>query len=133
MGIFLEAEKALFARLNATAALLSVIPTTRIKSVLPQDSPLPYLRARVTRCLEYDTKTQNGLDIEYTLDVYSSYHGHKEVLEISQIIYDALHDAPFTLAVGRNFFLRLVSQTTFLEPDGQTSRSTLVFRALAHN
>jgi len=129
--MFAQFEAALFARLTSTAALTAIIPTERIKSVLPQDAPLPYLRARVTRSQEFDTKDSDGYEAEITLDIYSNYHGNKQVHELSEILYTALHRLPLALGSGGNFLLRFQSQATFLEPDGQTTHATMLFRALS--
>lgn len=121
---------ALFAKVKADATISALVPAARINSHLPQDEENPCIRLRVESWGEYDTKTSDGFDAEIVADVWSDYHGDKEVLQISDALRNVLHRVPLTVTTGENFHLRYVSQSIFTETEGQLHRARVVFRAL---
>lgn len=100
---------------------------------VPQDSAYPYVT------LAYQSVTSSDYlsgrkDVRMLyLSVWSTYRGQKEVLEIMQTIYGALHEQPLTLSTGRVAQLRVVDRDTNREPDGVTYMGRMRLMALTEH
>lgn len=60
----------------------------------PQGEGFPYVVLGEPRSVDSSTKDLLGMEITYTIHIFSDYQGDKEVLEIADEIVSALHDNP---------------------------------------
>ena len=120
----------LFTVMRADAQLMALVGN-RIYNHIPQDSPLPCLRARWDSVNEWDTKTSDGYDGNITVDIWSSHRGDKEALAIFDRTYSLLHKSELPLTSGQSLLLRYTMSDSFLEPDGLTHHTVIRFRLIA--
>lgn len=119
----------IFSRLKSDSALVSLVPSNRIANHLPQDGRLPWVRVSWNPGEDWGTKSSQGFDGRYTIDVWSDAHSDKEVLEIFRRIYQLLHESKFPVTVGgQSLLLRFLSSSVFKEPDGVSHHLNAVFR-----
>jgi hypothetical protein len=83
---------AAFARLDTFPALRARIGGGRVHNHLPQECDLPRVRVRWQDCKEWDTKDSDGWQGDIVVDTWSAERGDKVVLELADIIDDALQD-----------------------------------------
>lgn len=116
MGAAFAVQVAVFDRLRADATLAGLLADSVIagsptepaiydhvpQAQLSEDpSQFPYVVIGDDTAGEFDTDDVNGQETTVTLHIWSRYRGKKEVKQIADAIYDALHDA--TLAIsGQN-------------------------------
>lgn len=115
---------ALFAVQQAVAGLLaadtdvqSVLGVTpRIYDHVPPGAIFPYAAFGPIHVAPYDTKNETGFEHILTINIWSRYRGSKEVKDIFQAVYDALHRA--TLSVAGQVFLSCEFHSADLAPEG---------------
>ena len=87
---------------------------------VPQNVTFPYIVIGESTAEESDTKDTLGQVHFTTLHVWSRYPGKKELKEIMQVIYDALHNVTLA-ATGQHVILTYVPfEQTLLDPDNKT-------------
>lgn len=91
----------------------------------PQDEQAMYIRIGEDSGSNSDTKIENGVQHDITIDVYSIYHGLQQVKYVMGQIYDLLQRATLTAAGFQITPPRMTFSTSFAEPDG--SRGVLRF------
>jgi len=124
-----EILKAVFERAKTSPAI-TLVPPESIKSHIPQDAPLPYVRIRMDQAPN-DDKTQFGYETNITFDVWSKKHSDGEVSQIVDELIEAF-STPLTVVGGNNFYIRRGNTVYPVEPDGQTHRASLACRLLSH-
>jgi len=109
---------AVVAKLLATAAVTARVGT-RVYNHTPQDQrDFPYLRVRLSRLPQDDTKTSRGLDCDVIVEGWTNYDGDKEALELAAIVDEALDMATLTLAGGQQVvFIQYVDAMVNDPPD----------------
>ncbi len=65
---------------------------------MPPGAVFPYIVFGPVTTLPYDDKDRTGFEQSVTLDIWSRYRGSKEVKDILQAAYDALHRAELDVA-----------------------------------
>lgn len=133
----LECLGFIFDRLKADAQLVMLVggDASNIANHIPQDRSVEpgYVRARWDSVSEWDTKTSDGLEGDYIIDVWTERHGDKRVLEIFDRIYELLHNQPFTGGSSQSLLLRFENSNIFVEPDGVTHHGVMNFRHIYTN
>lgn len=100
-GPFTEVQAAVYTRLRAFTALTALVGggTPRIYDHVPENgASFPYVTIGDIQSLPFDTKDTIGQDQTVTINVWSRYKGNKEVKQILDAIYDALHRHALSLA-----------------------------------
>jgi len=123
-------QQAVFAALAADAPLVALLGAPRIFDDVPQGTDFPYLAFGQTTARDWSTGTEDGAEHTLTLSVWSQARGKKEAHEIMGAVRAALHDAPLALNGHRLVTLRHEFSETRREPDGDTIRGTVRFRAV---
>ena len=123
-------QQSIFAALSADAALTALLGAGRIHDDVPQGSALPYLTLGQTTVRDWSTGTDDGTEHVLTLHVWSNAKGKKQAHEILGAVRSALHDRPLTLTGHRLVNLRHEFSEARREPDGDTIRGTVRFRAV---
>lgn len=121
---------ALYAKVKADAGFTAIVPADNIRSHLRQDEPYPCCRMWIRSAPEYDCKSINGFRLEIVCDIWSDYHGDKEILQATDAIIDALHERSLEVSTGNVVLLRYVRMINVPEPDGQVHRAAVIFDAI---
>ena len=123
-------QQAVFAALAANAPLIAVLGAARIHDDVPQGTDFPYLTLGQTSARDWSTGTEEGSEHTLTLTVWSQARGKKEAHEIMGAVRAALHEAPLALTGHRLVTLRHEFSEARRDPDGDTTRGTVRFRAV---
>lgn len=119
-----------FKRLDTYPALIAKIGQGRVHNHLPQECDLPRVRVRWQDCTEWDTKDSDGWEGDIVVDAWTSERGDKAVLEIADIVDDALHGYNLGMSFGQNILCRHTTFAVFTEPDGITHHTTSRFHVI---
>jgi hypothetical protein len=102
--------------LNASAEIQSLLgETPRIYDHVPPGAVFPYIAFGPLHITPFDTKTEIGFEQIVTLNIWSRYRGGKEVKDILQASYDALHHA--NLSLSGQVFLSCEFHSADVTPD----------------
>jgi hypothetical protein len=123
-------QQSIFARLASDSGLLALLGSPRIYDDVPQGADFPYLTFAQTLARDWSTGSDDGNEHILTLNVWSQAKGRKEVHEIMGALRTALHDQPLTLSGHRLVNLRHEHSEARRDPDGETYRGIVRFRAV---
>ncbi len=124
-----ETLAAIQARLEGDSALIALVPAVRIGTFLPQGNDYPHIQYQIDD-ENLGIKNDPSVDMILQLDIWSDNSGAKEVLQVRDALYNALHDNPLSLSTNQNFGIFFVRFDSALEPDGATYRGTATYRLL---
>jgi len=116
---------------HTSTDLTAIVPASRIRSHLPQDAPLPYIRGLDASDIQWGTKCKTGFETSWEWHVWSDYAGDKQINEITQILIELYDNNEFDLLSGKNVLLQFNGRNTFIEPDGVTHHAVVNLRALS--
>ena len=102
----------------------------RIFDDVPPATPYPYLSIGQTTERDWSTGTEDGREHTLTLHVWSRTPGRRQVHEIAALVRATLHLAALTLTGHRLINLRHEFSESRREPDGETYRALVRFRAV---
>lgn len=143
MGAALAVQKAVFDRLVADSTLAGLLaanpnagsPTVpAVYDVPPQvensedESAFPYVVVGDHTAGEFDTDDVNGQETTVTLHIWSRYRGKREVRQIADAIYDALHDAALTITGQHSVYCFWEFAESVPESDVQVQHEVTRFR-----
>ncbi len=77
---------------------------------------------------EFDDDDTEGQETTLTLHAWSRYAGKKEVKQVLDAIYNALHDKPLTVTGQIVIFIFFEFMETIADPDGLTQHGVIRFR-----
>jgi hypothetical protein len=124
-------QSAVFAALSADAALEALIgDPARVFDAVPPLPVFPYVVIGDDAETNWDTATDAGSEHSLEIHIWSRQPGHKEAKEIADAVRSALNDAPLSPEGHRLIAIRYLDCTFAREPDGETYRATLAFRAV---
>lgn len=116
-------QKAIYSRLSAQ---LSV----SVFDDVPEGQDYPYVVIGDEASGQADSLGVNRSRRVETISVFSNYEGKKEVKEILQDIYGALHRYRPALSEGKLIDLQVTGTRVTLDADGRTYMGTATVRAL---
>lgn len=120
-------QTAIYSRLNSQL-------NVPIYDAVPQavdagdNTAFPYVTIGDDSAGEFDTDTSNGFDTDCTIHVWSRYRGRREVKEIQQAIYDALHLHDLAVSGYHTVMVLFQSADSFMDADGITRHGVSIFR-----
>ena len=127
----LALQSAVVAALSSTADLSALTGgAPRVFDSVPPGTPYPYVTMGQSIERDWSTSTEDGREHTITLHVWSRAPGRREVHLAAATIRAALHLAPLTLAGFRLISLRHQFSEARREPDGETYRAIVRFRAV---
>jgi len=124
-------QQAVYAELSANAEVQAVLGASpRLYDAVPRDAVFPY--AVLGDGQENDASTVGGQGSEHILaiHIWSRGGGHRECKEIAAAIRDCLDGASLALSGFALVDIRFQSADYAREPDGETWRTSLRFRAV---
>lgn len=94
-----DVQSGLYTVLTGTAALTAQLAdgASSILDYVPANTDFPYVLIGDARAAPLDTQGGGGAEVTFTLETYSITPGMQEVRKIMSSIYDALHNASFTV------------------------------------
>jgi hypothetical protein len=127
----LALQQAIFAALSANADLQALIgDPPRLFDFVPRDSAFPYVVIGDGSETNWSTATEAGSEHAVAVNVWSRATGHKEAKEIAEIVRSALDNAALSLTGFTLIGIRHLASEFARQPDGQTWRASLRFRAV---
>jgi hypothetical protein len=128
------AQEAVYTLLVADNGLKALIGNpARLYDVVPPSALFPYVTLGDVLLRDLDTKESTGFEQDLALHVWSRYRGRKELKEIMQVLYDALHRVSLTVSGSHFVDCRFASASTRLDDDGLTLHGALRFRLLVQH
>ncbi|MEK4798060.1 DUF3168 domain-containing protein [Thermoactinomyces sp. FSL K6-2592] len=118
-----ELQKAIYSRLINDTAL-----TEKVTGIFDDANghAVPFVTIGEMSAVDWSTKTEPGQEFIVTLHTWSEYPGMKEVMEIHDLILQAITREPLGASGSFYFhFTRLVSEQTLRDPDGVTRHGVL--------
>ena len=124
-----ELQVAIKTKLDATSGLTDLLSngTDSIRDDIREDDGFPYISIYDLASNENDTQVGNGIETLISIHAYSRYDGMKEVKQIMDEVYGALHSKSLTISGDNHISTRFSSSNTFLEADGKTRHGTINF------
>lgn len=125
-----DIQRAVFSLLTAEAATLGKVLDHEPDQ---QERKYPFTVMADSTAKEWDTDSDEGLDIILTIDTWSQYVGNAEVKAMQDKIRDVLNHAELALSeIGLHCVLvQLTSEQVLTDPtDGLTRHGTQEFRLL---
>ncbi len=127
-------QEAVYGTLSGNAALQSLIGNpTRLYDVVPPAAVFPYVTLGDLTIKEFDTKDRSGFEQILVLRAWSRARGRKELKQIMQAIYDALHAASLSVTGADAVSCQFQSAATSAESDGLTLQGVLRFRVIVQH
>jgi len=135
-----ELQQGIFTRLSGDATLIAALSTAWSPSVpifadVPQVDGgnaafFPYVTFGPDTAIPWDTKTTFGGNATVQINVWSRSGNYTQVKNIATMIYTRLHHQPLAIPTASEVLTTCESQSVSLDPDGETRRALMLFRAL---
>jgi hypothetical protein len=125
---FFAVQQAVYSKLSGDSDVQALLGNpARIYDHVPPEAAFPYLVFGAVVARPFDDKDRTGFEQTITLDIWSRYRGGKEVKDIMQTIYSALHRT--SLSVSGQVFIscEFASSDVTPESDGLTYRGEARF------
>jgi hypothetical protein len=115
-----DVQTGVYAALTGTSALTALLASGAgsVLDHVPTGTVFPYVVLAQAQSVPMDTQGVSGNEVTLTIDTYSRAAGMDELRHIMSQIYDALHNAAFTVPNQVLVQCRCVGSETALEPDG---------------
>ncbi len=126
----LALKAAIHARLATDAALLALIPATRLLDRAPQGTPMPFLLHGPVRSEDLSTGAERLAEHLLTLEVWADAAGQKQALTVAERIEALLDDQPLALTGVTLVSLTLRSTRLRREARARAVVAEMVFRAV---
>jgi len=123
-------QKAVVEALGADAAFTGLVADGAVFDRLINKAVFPYVVLAEMTTLDWSTATDEGTEHVFSLEVWSSAPGKREVQSISAAIRAALHDRPLTLDAGTLVNLRCERTRTERLAKQRLHRAAMRFRAV---
>jgi hypothetical protein len=128
MSLFADYVKAAVSALKASAALTAIVPSARIAETIADNADYPNIYIEPGSLRDWSTKTENGVEAEFTVNIGSRYNGTLQARNIGEEVFKALHFATLTLDSGQAV-VAMHDNTTFItDQDGVTRRCIMRFK-----
>ncbi|MGB3644835.1 MAG: DUF3168 domain-containing protein [Mesorhizobium sp.] len=125
-----ELQKALFEALAGDGALTGLLGGAKMFDQAPADARFPYVTLGRTSLYDWSTSTEGGVELLFTLHVWSKARGKKEVFGIMERVKQRLDDAGFALETHRLVSLRFDYGEARYDEDVAVHHGLLRFRAV---
>jgi len=123
-------QRAIYDTLQASSALTTALGGAHIYDRAPRSQRPPYVIFLDGETTDWSTATEPGTEHLVVLNVISEMPGRKEVIAISDLVGEALHNAQLALVDHHLINLRLGSMSVRRNKHNVGSTATLRFRAV---
>lgn len=124
-------QTAIYGQLSGDSALTALV--TGVFDDVPENTNYPFVRIGEETILDNSTKDLQGQEITITIHAYSEYRGKREVKQILDAIYDALHDSDMIVSNANLINFRFEFSDIVTESDGITRHGVMRFRAVIYD
>lgn len=100
---------------------------------VPQDAAYPYVTIGEGTESEWDTDDSLGIDATINIHVWSRYRGRKEVKQLQDQIYAALHRYDLPVSGADTVLVNFEFADSFVDPDGLTRHGVQRFRIITED
>jgi hypothetical protein len=124
-------QQAVFAELSVNAQVQTALgDPPRLYDAVPRDAVFPYAVLGDGQENDWSTASESGSEHILTIHVWSRDNGHREAKQIAAAIRGALDGVNLSITGFTLVDLRFQSADHARQPDGDTWRASLRFRAL---
>lgn len=120
----LEIQKAIFARLNGSAALRTALgiasPKPIVFDCVPQEQAFPFVVFSPQDVKDWDSHTFDGFESEVQIHTWVRSFGRAGAWNIMKEVYGLLHGYDLPVTGFSTVVCRCVFQTVLVEPDNVT-------------
>ncbi|MBI1274206.1 MAG: DUF3168 domain-containing protein [Alphaproteobacteria bacterium] len=102
----------------------------RIYDHVPPEATFPFLTLGDTDAEIYDSKNLTGMTQVILLHAWSRYRGRKEIKDILQALYGALHNASLSVSGASFVSCRFESASLLIDDDGMTYHGLARYRVI---
>ena len=120
-------QERVYSTLNGDGTLGGLI--NGVFDSVPDGQTLPVVIIGAQSTSDNGSKTLDGRDYIFNVDVYSDYRGMKEIKNIQKEIYRLLHESSLSVSGASFVDCRCEFTTDILEDDGITRHGVMRFRA----
>ena len=120
-------QERVYSTLNGDGTLGGLI--NGVFDSVPDGQTLPVVIIGEQSTSDNGSKTLDGRDYIFNVDVYSDYRGMKEIKNIQKEIYRLLHESSLSVSGASFVDCRCEFTTDILEDDGITRHGVMRFRA----
>jgi len=115
-----DVQTGVFTVLTGTSSLTALLANgaASVLDHVPTGTAFPYVVIAAAQSVPMDTQGVSGNEVTLTIDTYSHATGMQEARHIMSKIYDALHNAAFTVPNQVLVQCQCLSAATGLEADG---------------
>lgn len=125
-----ELQKAVYLVLTGDAQLTGLLGGPDIFDHTPPSAAFPYVTFGAASIFDWDTSTEDGSEILFSLHVWSRKRGRQEALAIAERINGLLNDAPLSVVGHSLINLRLEATETGYDDDVAVHHGQMRFRAV---
>ncbi|MDX2259411.1 MAG: DUF3168 domain-containing protein [Hyphomicrobiaceae bacterium] len=123
-------QRAMYEHLVDAAPLVALIGAGGVFDDVPREARPPYVTFGLTTLADWSTGEAEGVEHVVTLQVWSRENGRREALEIMGVLRDLLHQTALDPDGHRLVDLRHELSEARREPEGDTYRGVIRFRAV---
>lgn len=123
-------QKAVFEALTGDVGVTTLLGGAKVFDDVPRDTDFPYVTFGQSVERDWSTGNDEGGEHLVTLHVWSRFNGRREVADISDAVRRVLHDAELAVSGNNLVNLRHEFSDARREPDGETYRAFVRFRAV---
>lgn len=131
---FWAVQTAIYDALSGDTTLASLVVGVYDNVTQPSDggdgANYPYIVVGESTSNPWDTDTETGFDVVFTIHSWSRYRGMKECKQIQTEVYNILHRGIFSVTGYTLVTCEMLSADVVLDPDGLTRHGTQTFRLL---
>ena len=128
-----DLQSAIYTLLNGDSKLDSLVGNNQIYDIVPLDSSYPYVVIGNINTNNEGTATLDGNEYLVDIDVWSRYRGKKEISEISERIYNLLHDQSLSVSGASHVMTRASSVQTLVAGDGITRHGIISLSIIVYD
>ena len=123
-------QKAVYEQLTGDAALKALLgDPPRIYDAPPREAVFPYAALGGSRVKDWPG-VEGGLEHDIRVNVFSRYLGRREVKDVLNAVYDALHEADLTIEGRRLVQIRFTFADIFPRNNNGVFQGVARFRAV---
>lgn len=111
-------QKAIYEKLTGNSALMALVSS--VFDHIPQSVNFPYITIGDAIIHDFSNLKKSGNDYQLSIGIWSREAGHKQITDITEIIYGLLHNGTIAVTGKTLIMMRIVSNATNLENDGVT-------------
>ena len=120
-------QERIYSTLNGDSTLGALI--NGVFDSVPDGQSLPVVIIGEQSSSDNGSKTLDGRDYVFNVDVYSDYRGMKQIKNIQKEIYRLLHESSLSVSGASFVDCRCEFTTDIIEDDGVTRHGVMRFRA----